>query len=301
MQKVHSYLNKLGIPLGLLILVIALFVWNNIQVSKIKRNIVESSNTIQDIVSKQTDRINDLENSFKLAEESNISLNEALLIEQEKSNEIRSQLKNIDNTVGDLEKLSDLDPDLLKKYSKVYFLNEHYVPSDLDDIPDDFVYENREEQEIHGDVLPYLEDLFEDAEADGIDIKIASAYRSFGTQAGLKAQYNFIYGAGTANQFSADQGYSEHQLGTTVDFTTESIGGGLGGFDKTEAYKWLKSNAYKYGFIISYPESNSYYQYEPWHWRFVGRDLAKVLHKENIFFYDYEQRRIDEYLISIFD
>ena len=109
-----------------------------------------------------------------------------------------------------------------------------------------------------------------------------------------------IYGAG-ANQFSADQGYSEHQLGTALDFATTEIGAGFDGFEKTDAYRWLLDNAYQYGFILSYPQNNNYYQFEPWHWRFVGRDLAKKLSKEDKNFYDLDQREIDEYLISFFD
>jgi len=55
-------------------------------------------------------------------------------------------------------------------------------------------------------------------------------------------------------------------------------------FNKTKAYQWLLNNAYKYGFILSYPENNEYYIYEPWHWRFVGIKLATKLHNENKFF-----------------
>ena len=109
-----------------------------------------------------------------------------------------------------------------------------------------------------------------------------------------------FYGSG-ANSFSADQGYSEHQLGTTIDFTTEEIGASSSVFGKTTAYQWLLENAYKYGFILSYPEANKYYQFEPWHWRFVGRGLAEKLHQEGKNFYDLDQREIDEYLISFFD
>ncbi|MDO8660010.1 MAG: M15 family metallopeptidase, partial [Candidatus Parcubacteria bacterium] len=99
----------------------------------------------------------------------------------------------------------------------------------------------------------------------------------------------------------ADQGYSEHQLGTTVDFTTPKIGGSFEKIDKEPAYQWLLENAHRYGFILSYPEGNSYYQFEPWHWRFVGVNLAIELKKQNINFYDMPQREIDTYLISIFD
>jgi D-alanyl-D-alanine carboxypeptidase len=109
-----------------------------------------------------------------------------------------------------------------------------------------------------------------------------------------------VYGSG-ANAFSADQGYSEHQLGTAADVTTNTLAGGLDGFDATPAYKWLTANAYKYGFILSYPQGNGYYEYEPWHWRFVGKKLARYLHTTNERFYDLDQRTIDSYLINIFD
>jgi D-alanyl-D-alanine carboxypeptidase len=109
------------------------------------------------------------------------------------------------------------------------------------------------------------------------------------------------YGAGTANQFSADQGYSEHQLGTTVDFTTSSVGATFSGFEDTESYRWLRDEAHRYGFVLSYPPNNSYYQFEPWHWRFVGVDLAQDLHQDDTYFYDLDQREINEYLITLFD
>ena len=73
------------------------------------------------------------------------------------------------------------------------------------------------------------------------------------------------------------------------------------GFDKTPEYKWLTDNAYKYGFVISYPAGNKYYKYEPWHWRFVGVALATKLHEDGIYFYDMDQRLIDNYLANIFD
>jgi D-alanyl-D-alanine carboxypeptidase len=131
-------------------------------------------------------------------------------------------------------------------------------------------------------------------------LRVVSAYRSFAEQMTLKSGYRVQYGTG-ANAFSAEQGYSEHQLGTTVDFTTPVIKGAYASFENTTAYAWLTKNAYKYGFILSYPKGNSYYVYEPWHWRFVGKDLADRLHDEGLDFYEMDQREIDEYLIRIFD
>ena len=52
---------------------------------------------------------------------------------------------------------------------------------------------------------------------------------------------------------------------------------------------------------MSYPKGNSYYVYEPWHWRFVGKELADDLYDENKKFYELDQREIDEYLLKIFD
>ena len=153
---------------------------------------------------------------------------------------------------------------------------------------------------IHSDVLPFLEDLLEEAKKDGIDIRVLSGYRSFTEQETLKNTYSIQYGTG-ANQFSADQGYSEHQLGTTVDFTTATIGQNTALFKGSDAHNWLMENASKYGFIMSYPENNEYYVYEPWHWRFVGKDLARDLKKDNKKFYDLEQREIDGYIAELFD
>lgn len=211
-----------------------------------------------------------------------------------------SQIESIQDTVGILERLSQTDPELLKKYSKIYFLNDNYVPEAFVKIPSKYTYDSKKDYLIYAKIWQFLRDLLIAAENANIDIKIISAYRSFGTQTELKSSYTMIYGSG-ANQFSADQGYSEHQLGTALDFTTSEIGATYLNFEKTPAYQWLLENAYKYRFILSYPEDNQYYEFEPWHWRFVGKGLAEKLHQEGENFYDLDQREIDQYLISFFD
>ena len=215
-------------------------------------------------------------------------------------NSFQGQIQDIGSTVGILEKLSQTDPELLKKYSKVYFLSENYRPAKLTIIDQKYLY-NKEDTYIHTQVLPYLESLIESAHSEGVNLLTASAFRSFETQVFLKSEYKVIYGAGTANQFSADQGYSEHQLGTAVDFTTPDVGGTFSKFQTDPAYHWLLTNAYKYGFTLSYPEGNSYYKFEPWHWRFIGTELAKKLYIDKEYFYDLGQREIDAYLIKLFD
>jgi D-alanyl-D-alanine carboxypeptidase len=143
--------------------------------------------------------------------------------------------------------------------------------------------------------------MLDEAKSEGVEMYVVSAYRSFNEQQALKGQYTTIYGAGSANQFSADQGYSEHQLGTTIDLTAPGLSGGLDGFEKTPAFAWLQKNAHEYGFILSYPANNKFYVFEPWHWRFVGVELATYLYKQKKSFYDLDQRDIDEYLADMFD
>jgi D-alanyl-D-alanine carboxypeptidase len=245
-------------------------------------------------------QIGNLNQSLSVATTENASLTSAYAAEKERNDSFEGRISGIADTVGTLQKLSETDPELLAKYSKVYFLNENYIPSSLSPIPSQYLEDPSRKLQIHSGALPFFARLMGAAEDDNIDLKVASAYRSFGQQAALKESYEVTYGSG-ANAFSADQGYSEHQLGTTLDFITSKQGGSLAGFDKTPAYSWLLDNAYKYGFILSYPEGNSYYEYEPWHWRFVGIKLATDLHNEKKNFYDLDQRDIDAYLVNIFD
>lgn len=221
--------------------------------------------------------------------------------EKERNDDMEDQIQEIAGTVSDLDKLSKTDKELLQKYSKVYFLNEHYIPESIKDIDDEWKYSEDKELKLHSKVIPFFEDMVEEAKDDSIDLWVVSAYRSFYDQASLKGAYTVTYGSG-ANAFSADQGFSEHQLGTTIDFTTANMGGGLtGAFAATPAYEWLIENAHEYGFTLSYPANNDYYIFEPWHWRFVGVEFATYLKENDLHFYDVAQREIDQYLLHIFD
>ncbi|PCI29052.1 hypothetical protein COB52_02900 [Candidatus Kaiserbacteria bacterium] len=132
----------------------------------------------------------------------------------------------------------------------------------------------------------------------GLAPKIISSFRSFNYQEDLKDRNVVTFGEGTANQFVADQGYSEHQLGTTIDIGTSAD---LLKFEPTDEYNWLVSNAYKHGFVLSYPENNDYYEFEPWHWRFVGISLATELKSQGKYFYDLSQREIDGFRLEMFN
>ncbi len=228
-------------------------------------------------------------------------LAQKLADQQNQNNDIGETLNGIASTVGTLQKLSQTDKELLQKYSKVYFLNENYIPLKLATIDPKYLYDENKTMQFHATALPYLTQMLDELQYDNLPTVVASAYRSFGTQGSLKSSYTVTYGSG-ANSFSADQGYSEHQLGTAIDFAAPKTGTLLdASFEKTGTFTWLINNAYKYGFILSYPKNNKYYQYEPWHWRFVGVQLATYLHNHKENFYDLDQRELDTYLVNIFD
>lgn len=244
--------------------------------------------------------IRELEDSLTNTEQQRDDLSNKLLAEKSTNESFQGQIASISSTVGTLQKLKETDPQLLQKYSKVYFLNENYLPSKLIAIDKEFVFNKEKTLQFHANAERFLNNMFAKASSEGIHLKIISSYRSFNEQAGLKSSYKVTYGLG-ANKFSADQGYSEHQLGTALDLTTPEVGATFVGFEKSPEYAWLVAHGHEYGFILSYPKENTFYQFEPWHWRFVGTALAQRLHNENKRFYDLEQRDIDTYLVNLFD
>lgn len=236
---------------------------------------------------------------LRITDEARETFKERFEDKEDEVSGLAKQVKKITGTVGTLEKLAETDTELLMKYSKVYFLNEHYTPEKIEKIESEYSAVAAD-QYLESRVYAELVDMIKDAARDDIEIKVRSAYRSFETQKNLKSAYSVSYGSG-ANAFSADQGYSEHQLGTTVDLTSPAVGNQLAGFDTTTAFKWLEDNAHRYGFVLSYPKNNAFYIYEPWHWRYVGKDLASDLNEDGKYFYDLDQREIDKYLVTVFE
>ncbi|MEK7588349.1 MAG: M15 family metallopeptidase [Patescibacteria group bacterium] len=303
MKDKLDFLNRISVVELLIVAVLGVSFYGFIKYSDerfliVEKQVEENNKQIFSLEEKYRKDLVDINNKISGAASSL-----ALVIEQEqqKNASLKEEFGQISLKLNTLAKLSATDKELLKKYSKNYFLNEHYVPISLTTIDQRYLSNTSSNSQIHSNVLPYLQAMLISANNEGAMLKVQSAYRSFTTQSGLKSAYSVTYGAGTANKFSADQGYSEHQLGTTVDFTTEKTKGVLSGFDKTPEYEWLLNNAYRFGFVISYPKGNSYYIYEPWHWRFVGIQLATRIRQDNTYFYNMDQRVIDSYLASIFD
>ena len=129
---------------------------------------------------------------------------------------------------------------------------------------------------ITDEVMTYFNKMAADAKSIGINLYIASGFRSYDTQNTLYNNYVNRDGKTEADTYSARPGHSEHQSGLAFDLNLVDAS-----FENTDAFKWLNSNAYRFGFVLRYPKGKTNetgYIYESWHYRYVGEDLAKKLY-----------------------
>ncbi len=133
-----------------------------------------------------------------------------------------------------------------------------------------------------------LKDMATAARRAGVPLGSVSAYRGYKQQVELFNGYVRSYGFDEAVTFSARPGHSEHQLGLVIDFaaagTTTFVN------ESTPTGAWLAKNAWKYGWLMSYPKGKAdvvCYGYEPWHYRYVGRELAKEIHDSGLTIREY--------------
>lgn len=110
---------------------------------------------------------------------------------------------------------------------------------------------------------------------------VQSGYRSYKSQKTIHNAKVKLLGKVRGENLAARPGYSEHQTGLAVDFAAKGVSTLQVSFAKTKAGIWLAANAYRFGFVLRYPKGETPttgYSFEPWHFRYVGRDLAKVMH-----------------------
>lgn len=162
----------------------------------------------------------------------------------------------------------------------VFTLPATFVPPDLTSLRDAGFDDDRL---IRAAVIPDLRALREAAAAAGVPVDVQSAYRSYAYQERTFAYWVDLQGYEAAVRVSARPGHSEHQLGTAIDL--RALGGAapwdLDDFGATPTGRWLIEHAHRFGFVMSYPngaETRSCYAYEPWHWRWVGREFAARAH-----------------------
>lgn len=176
---------------------------------------------------------------------------------------------------------------LINRYNH---LSQEYKPDDLTVPNIKFVFkEDLPKNKMRKEAAEAIEKMFSDAKSKGIVLYGVSGYRSYETQDALYKERVKSVGKKEAEKYVARPGESEHQSGLAMDVGTknylhnENIG-------NTKEGKWLKDNAYKYGFIIRYPKEKEYItgvNYEPWHIRYVGCDMAKAIESKGITLEEY--------------
>ena len=132
--------------------------------------------------------------------------------------------------------------------------------------------------------------MVEAAKADGISLRSVSAYRSYQTQSSLYRRYAAQNGQALADTFSARAGSSEHQTGLALDINVATI---KAHFENTATYAWLVEHCADYGFILRYPEDKqdiTGYRFEPWHYRYVGVETARICMEQNWTYEEYLAR-----------
>lgn len=187
----------------------------------------------------------------------------------------------------------DLDPSSITVFvNKEYALPKDYVPTDLvyPDVPFD-INGLDERKQLRAPAAAALEQLFYAATMDGYTLYGISGYRSYERQTKIFTDNIVKRGKKHTIKYSAVPGTSEHQTGLSIDVSSASMKYNLvTGFAKCPEGLWLAKNAHYFGFILRYPENRmevTGYAYEPWHIRYVGKDLAKYLYDNDMTLEEY--------------
>ena len=169
--------------------------------------------------------------------------------------------------------------------NKHNYLKEDYVPENLKSLSSTYALSNMKMVE---EAANAFESLSKDASKENYKIIAMSTYRSYEYQIDLYNKYVKSDGKEAADTYSGRPGNSEHQTGLAVDVYNQTET--YTNFEKTKEYDWMQENAYKYGFILRFPknkENETGYEFESWHYRYVGKDIAKYIHKHNITLEEY--------------
>ena len=177
---------------------------------------------------------------------------------------------------------------LVNKYN---YLTEDYVPSNLENISTTYA---RSGMQLVKEAKEAFETLSENAKKEGMNVIAMSSYRSYDYQVNLYNNYVAQDGKEAADKYSARPGYSEHQTGLAIDVYNLDLP--YTSFEETEEFTWMQENAYKYGFILRFPKDKvdiTGYQYESWHYRYVGKKVAKEIKDNNLTLEEYIAKKVE--------
>ncbi len=209
--------------------------------------------------------------------------------EDEKTTVIHVNLDMDKEKYVDVTEVSEFSYDML--VNKYRYLDKSYEPDDLIRIKDE--YTDGEEYYANSTAVNALIQMFEAAKLEGLEMVVNSAYRSYEEQEETAEFYRKWYGDNYVTNYVAKPGFSEHQTGLSFDVgsTSENV------FVDSKEYEWVMKNAHKYGFIHRFSKKGEVitgFRSEPWHFRYVGKDIAKYIYEHNITFEEYYVMFLDK-------
>ena len=211
-----------------------------------------------------------------------VSVKDAVsLVNVNRDRDFYEDIQETDTSKGDLM--------LVNKY---YKLTKDFKLDDIVPISNQFAYEDNE---IRKHVYERYRSMWNAAKEEGLLLIVNSSYRDYETQDAVWKDYAEANGEEWADNKAARAGSSEHETGLALDIVTNNVI--MNEFENTEEFKWLQDNAYKYGFILRYPkgkENITGYEYESWHYRYVGEEVAKEIHDLDITFDEYYAYYLDK-------
>ena len=203
--------------------------------------------------------------------------------------EITQIIKNVNMNLDkipyeDAIEIEDKDNQLVL-VNKYNYLGENFIPKNLENINNQYALNNMK-------LVNYAKEAFEEmakaAKKENLKIVAMSSYRSYSYQVDLYNKYKKKDGQEAADKYSGRPGFSEHQSGLAVDVYNEKTE--YTNFESTKEFIWMEDHAHEYGFIIRFPkgkENETGYQYESWHYRYVGIEVATYIKNNNISLEEY--------------
>ncbi|MBQ2897736.1 MAG: D-alanyl-D-alanine carboxypeptidase family protein [Clostridia bacterium] len=182
--------------------------------------------------------------------------------------------------------------DLLVLVNKYFKLPEGYEQYNLVKMGREYTVNDGKQYLLAGVAYEKYIEMSDAAKKDGLSMKVLSAYRTENYQRNLYNNKVRTTGKVNADNYSARPGHSEHQTGLAVDISSTK-----GTFEYTPEFKWLQKHAHEYGYILRYPKGKEWitgYSYEPWHYRYVGVDAAKIIYEEGITYEEYYAKYISQ-------
>ena len=194
------------------------------------------------------------------------------------------------------DRKSDLSKGVAVIANKHYQLGD-YAPDDLVAIPWKYRFGGENDKiEVRQEVYDAYLEMWEAANQEDIYLLALSGYRSKVEQEKEYNYYKQYKGEAYADSIAARPGWSEHQTGLAIDIYSKECSSAQT-FKDSKTYAWLSENSYKYGFILRYTEGDEKitgYHYESWHYRYLGKDLAKKVHDAGITYDEYYAFYLDE-------